>query len=718
MLTARLLAAVLAAGGPAQLTRSEQPESTLRKRNEAKTLHVQLESATGATVALEAKQSDGQPETGAKAEGDAVAQHMMEFEVIDSRKQQVEEHHAAKQSPSADERLSPAFEQGKAANPDSISEFLTLAHGGPSDVAAAIKMVRTGQVQANVTIEATDPYGFRERIPCVYPIVAQYCRNPRAFRDLLIAMLERGADPNAMTSRSNPNPGEPGLMCAIKVTDTAVVRALVMHGASVAPRRLRPRTFYEASAMHLLFNAAETSVQDASRMALQVAARLHKGASPQSLMDIVDREDHRAFYSAAVAPTRHEVIFRILSKHFAACEHSTWCRRLVDSLDGTVDVMGFNSVSFDAKVQEIFAETLFDVFTAIRSASDFELKHACLLLPASYNWAVPGVSVVSAMATAGPMFLLILRELSNIAVSAGPDQARALLEALDKSDAAGRTAYHKAVARYGVQHSFFMALLNITEQLLEAAGRPHRTGDAHIETLRPDIFGSTFNDYATSTERTITSSESEPSSAMGIPELGGWAGQGWGTVRYSATPSNRCDIVQLPRSVTQAPDFDIGRYLVMQKPVMLRGAGLNLKCRRSCQRKQLLRVFGDEQLHIGKIPYASDYEGVAASDTPTIAEYAETVLRISAEEPVDHRAQPYAFESNLFMRPELEAKASVHFDATLPLLNRAQHRMAQRFYSDGAYDGEPEWIEPEYVTQFYLGPAGSGGECPTESDRS
>lgn len=79
------------------------------------------------------------------------------------------------------------------------------------EITVALEMIQLGQLAADTYIfGATDSFGFEERIPLVYLVVKQYCAKPRALRELLLAMLERGADPDAFNSPSNPNPGATG----------------------------------------------------------------------------------------------------------------------------------------------------------------------------------------------------------------------------------------------------------------------------------------------------------------------------------------------------------------------------------------------------------------------------------------------------------------------------------------------------------------------------
>ena len=66
------------------------------------------------------------------------------------------------------------------------------------EITVALEMIQLGQLAADTYIfGATDSFGFEERIPLVYLVVKQYCAKPRALRELLLAMLERGADPDA-----------------------------------------------------------------------------------------------------------------------------------------------------------------------------------------------------------------------------------------------------------------------------------------------------------------------------------------------------------------------------------------------------------------------------------------------------------------------------------------------------------------------------------------
>ena len=295
-----------------------------------------------------------------------------------------------------------------------------------------------------------------------------------------------------------------------------------------------------------------------------------------------------------------------------------------------------------------------------------------------------------------------MKELAWIAIGNGPHATGQFLAALQLPDGAGRSPFHLAASRFGSASSMFDTLIDAAHNLTVASGAPWHSAEGYLSALQPDAFGTSFSDYMPPlTEQKPVNSQAAavnigPRGEVVIEENGGWGISNWGRDSFW---TGRCDVMEV--SLSEAESSDLRPYMAMRRPVMIRGAGLELKQHHTLEKQPFVSMFGERMLSVSQVPDGNAFQKGASSDM-TVREYVKYVVDITSRQPKPLNASLYSWDHWLV------SEAEDALDQSLPLIDRTQAVMSAALWPAGAHAAGISEEPPHYGSTFFLGPPGSG----------
>ena len=600
-----------------------------------------------------------------------------------------------------------------------------VVHGSDESLHEALQLVRRGVVRGSAQDVVRNPTGKRETLKLVVIVFDHYCNVPRAtyYRPLLLEMLTDGADPNAMSMVDEVSgTGKSVLYCAIGKGDIGLVRELIKRGARVGPQSVPVQEPHHAPALHWVADMSQIHSNYLPKTLLGFHSRVRAGLTIDDFAKEGLAHGGRG-PGGALITNLSSAIYIEWSHNLASCQEGDLCRDIVESIDGSVETYERH------QFQRIFAESALELFNLISQAPDFDVAHIRIPIHVRHDWDLPNTTGLHSLAGHRAYNAMgMTRALARMAIEQGPSEAAAMFDGLRAPDPIGRTPFHLAATRCGVEDGCVSALLAIAQDLSNAAGLPWESDAAFLNTLQPDIFNRSLREYLSIFDgspgnlsglitedlsakdeeimafKSISSQGREGSGdgddvkacsgeeAYTEEQSGGWGVSPWGSTVYTATPPLRCDFEEVPPSKTQAPDFDIAPYIASRRPTMFRGAAQSLLMMENLKKERLLSLFGSRTVQAGSIPYASGFELSNASQDIPLSTFIDIVANFSLHRPEDSRAPaPYAFDEQ-FMHHDVEFVRQF-LDTKLSILEKAQLGVSRHIWPDGPLkDGVQEVV--------------------------
>ena len=597
---------------------------------------------------------------------------------------------------------------------DSTNAFIDMVvNGSDESLHNALELVRMGVIRGRTEDIVVTPRGQPARLKLVIVVISMYCDSHVDYKPLLMQMLADGADPNAMQVNDEGIIGMPALYCAIVKRDVGLVRELIQRGAFVGPWQVPVRHLHYAPALHWVAEMGQTENNELPKQLLKFHSLVRAGHT----VDDMAKEGLGGGRKPEGRPyTNLSSAVYVEWQHFlASCQEEYFCRNIVESIDGSVHTY------YRHQFAQIFAAGAFEVLDLISRAPDFDVAHIRIPLHVRHDWDLPNTTVLHSLAGHRAHNAMgMVRVLARMAIAQGTSEAAAMFDGLRAPDAIGRTPFHLAATRCGVEDDCVAAQLAIAQDLSNAAGLPWESDAAFLNTLQPDSFNRSFREYLhiwDGSPENLSGLMTEDLSAQNaeimafkfIPaqggggsggggdvntfsgeeiyteeESGGWGVSSWGAEVYAATPPLRCDFEEVPRSETQAPDFDITPYIASRRPTMFRGAAHRLSMMNThLKRDRFLSLFGSRKLTVSSIPYAAQFSE-EASKKIEVSTFADIVTNFSLNRPEDSRAPaPYAFD-NEFMHEDANYVRQF-LEMKLPMLEQAQVRVSRLVWPDGPH---------------------------------